>query len=331
MIAAVCHSRFRKLEANMNVVLRSAAAVIMAGVLCGPVAFSESATPRQAPQIDKAAVTRYLRYAEGFTPTVEIVLDDPKPSAFPGLYQLTVHLKAGKNEAVRNYFLTSDGTRIISGSIFDLKESPFKANLEQLKPESAPATGRENAPVQIYVFSDFQCPYCREEAKVLRQGIEKNHASDVRVIFKDFPLDAIHPWARTAAHAGHCVANQNGEAFWAFHDWIYDHQGEIKPENVKDKALEFAKTQKLNTEKLSACLADSATDAYVNKTVAEGRALGVQQTPTMFVNGRMLSGALSAEQMNLLIRMELEHRPQHTATAMQQKCCEVAIPRLGAK
>jgi protein-disulfide isomerase len=315
----------------MNVVLRSVAAMIVAGILCGPAAFSESATPGSAPKIDKAAVAQYLRYAEGFTPTVEIVLDDPKPSAFPGFYHLTVHLKAGKNEAVRNYFLTGDGARIISGSIFDLKESPFKANLEQLKPESAPATGRENAPVQIFVFSDFQCPYCREEAKVLRQGIEKNHANDVRVIFKDFPLDAIHPWARTAAHAGHCIVSQNGEAFWAFHDWIYEHQGEIKPENVKDKTLEFAKGQKLDPEKFSACLADPATDAYVNKTVAEGRALGVQQTPTMFVNGRMLSGALSAEQMNLLIQMELQHHPQHTAAAVQQKCCEVAIPRLGAK
>jgi protein-disulfide isomerase len=322
---------FRKLETNMKVVLRSVAGLLLAGALFGPAAFAQSATPRTAPKIDKPAVTRYLRYAEGFTPTVEIVVDDPKPSAFSGFYQLTVHLKAGKNEAVRNYYLTSDGSRLISGSVFDLKESPFKANLEQLKPESAPATGRENAPVQIYVFSDFQCPYCREEAKVLRQGIEKNHASEVRVIFKDFPLDAIHPWARTAAHAGHCIARQNGGTFWTFHDWIYDHQTEIKPENVKDKMLEFAKGQKLDADKFSACLADPATDAYVNKTVAEGRQLGVQQTPTMFVNGRMLSGALSAEQMNLLIQMELEHRQQHTASAMEQKCCQVAIPRLGGK
>jgi protein-disulfide isomerase len=320
----------------MNVVLRSVAGLLLAGAILGQAASAQSAAPRTPPpgtppKIDKPAVARYLRYAEGFTPTVEIVLDDPKPSAVPGFYQLTVHLKAGKNEAVRNYYLTSDGARLISGSVFDLKESPFKANLEQLKPENAPSTGRQNAPVQIYVFSDFQCPYCREEAKVLRQGIEKNHANEVRVIFKDFPLDAIHPWARTAAHGGHCIAQQNGNAFWAFHDWIYDHQTEIKPENVKDKVTEFANGQKLDADKLSACLVDPSTDAYVNKTIAEGRQLGVQQTPTMFVNGRMLSGALSAEQMNLLIQMELERRQQHTASTMQQKCCEVTIPRLSDK
>ena len=121
------------------------------------------------------------------------MLDDPKPSAFPGFYQLTVHLKAGKNTAVRNYYLTEDGDRLISGTVFDLKKSPFTTNLQQLKQEGAPATGPENAPIQIYVFSDFECPYCREEAKVLRQGIEKTHAKDVRLIFKDFPLDPSIP------------------------------------------------------------------------------------------------------------------------------------------
>ena len=320
---------FRKLETNMNVVLRSVAGVLMAGAMFGFPASSESAAPRTPPKIDKPALIKYLRYAEGFTPTVEVVLDDPKPSAFPGFYQLTVHLKAGKNTAVRNYYLTEDGDRLISGTVFDLKKSPFTTNLQQLKQEGAPATGPENAPVQIYVFSDFECPYCREEAKVLRQGIEKAHANDVRLIFKDFPLDPIHPWARTAAQAGHCVANQDANAFWAFHDWIYEHQTEIKPDNVKDKVLEFAKTQKLNADKISTCLAEPGTADYVNKTVAEGRQLGIQQTPTLFVNGRMLAGALSADQMNLLIQMELDHKVQQTASAAQQKCCEVAIPHLG--
>lgn len=315
----------------MNVILRPAAAMLLALAVSWLAAPSGSAAPVAPPKIDKPALIKYLRYAEGFTPTVEISIDDPKPSVFPGFYDLTVHLKAGKNEALRSYYLTQDGERVISGSVFDLKKSPFAANLLQLKEEGAPATGPEKAPVQIYVFSDFQCPYCREEAKVLRQGVEKNHANDVRLIFKDFPLESIHPWARAASQSGHCIARQNVAAFWAFHDWIYDHQSEMKPDNVKDKALEFAKTQKLDPAKLSACMADPATAAYVDKTIAEGKRLGVQQTPTMFVNGRMLSGALSAEQMNMLIQMELEHRERLTASSSQQKCCEIDIPRYGRR
>ena len=309
----------------MKAVLRLTAAVLLAYLT------SALAAPPAGPQINKPALIKYLRYAEGFTPTVEITVDDPKPSVFPGFYQLTVHLKAGSNEAVRNYYLTSDGQRVVSGSIFDLKQSPFVANLQQLNQNGAPATGPENAPVQIYVFSDFQCPYCREEAKVLRQGIEKNHAGEVRLIFKDFPLDPIHPWARTAAQAGHCIAAQDEKAFWAFHDWIYEHQPEIKPDNVKDKVMEFVKTQKLDATKLNACLAEPATAAYVNKTVAEGRELGIQQTPTLFVNGRMLAGALSADQINLLIQMEKEHRGQPMGSNGQQCCEAAAIPRIGKK
>jgi protein-disulfide isomerase len=308
----------------MTAVLRLTAAALFACLT------SALAAPHAGPEINKPALIKYLRYAEGFTPTVEITVDDPKPSAFPGFYQLMVHLKAGKNEAIRNYYVTADGQRVISGSVFDLKQSPFVANLQQLKQQGAPATGPENAPVQIYVFSDFECPYCREEAKVLRQSVEKNHANDVRLIFKDFPLDPIHPWARTAAQAGHCVAGQDEKAFWAFHDWIYEHQSEIRPDNVKDKVGEFAKAQKLDANKLNGCLTDPATIVYVNRTVQEGRELGIQQTPTLFVNGRMLSGALSADQMNLLIQMELEHRSQQTASNAQ-KCCEVTIPRMENK
>jgi protein-disulfide isomerase len=184
--------------------------------------------------------------------------------------------------------------------------------------------------VTIYVFSDFQCPYCREEAKVLRERVEKDHPNDVRLVFKDFPLESIHPWARPAAIAGECLAQQNAGTFWKFHDWIYQHQEEVNPENLTAKVQEFVKTSPpVDENKLSACMASSATAAHVDSTIREGRELGVVQTPTMFVNGRMVSGALSAEQMDSLVRMEMQHR-QETVSSKQQasneKCCEVNIP-----
>lgn len=284
-----------------------------------------------APKIDKESITKYLQYAEGFTPQVQVAIDDPKPSPFPGFYELRVHLTANKNEAIRTYYMTQDGRQIVTGPVFDLSKSPFIANLQALKPEGAPSFGPEKAAVQIYVFSDFECPYCREEAKVLRQGIEKKHANDVRVIFKNFPLSSIHPWARAAAIAGACVAAQNGGAFWAYHDWIYERQAEINPTNVRDKVLEFAKGQALNSQKLTACMDSNATAPQVDKTIEEGRLLGIVQTPTLFVNGRTVAGALSADQMNLLIQIELQHRLQQQATVNRasEKCCELTIPAVG--
>ena len=284
----------------------------------------------QAPKIDKPAISKYLRYAEGFSPQVNMTVGDPQPSVFPGLYEIEVTLKAGRNEVVKTYYLTSDGKRLISGSVYDLHQSPFAGNIPLLKEEGAPAFGPANAPVKIFLFSDFECPYCKEEAKTLRENVAKDHPNDVRIIYKDFPLDSIHPWARPAAIAGQCIAGQKPAAFWSFHDWIYEHQGEINPGNVKDKIGEFAKTQNIDTQKLSACEANPATAARVDKTVDEGRKLGVTQTPTMFVNGRSVPGVLNPGQMNLLIQLELG-RAKESSTATTDKCCEVNIPSLARK
>lgn len=284
----------------------------------------------QPPKIDKPAISKYLRYAEGFSPQVSMTVGDPKTSVFSGLYEIEVTLKAGRNEVVKTYYLTSDGKRLISGSVYDLHQSPFAQNLPLLQEEGAPAFGPANAPVKIFLFSDFECPYCKEEAKTLRENVAKDHVNEVRIVYKDFPLDSIHPWARPAALAGQCIAEQKPAAFWSFHDWIYAHQGEINPGNVKDKIAEFAKTQSIDTQKLSACEANPATAARVDKTVDEGRKLGVTQTPTMFVNGRSIPGVLSPEQMNLLIQLELG-RAKETSAAATGKCCEVDIPSLARK
>jgi protein-disulfide isomerase len=280
------------------------------------------------PKIDKPALIKYLRYAEGFTPTVAMTIDDPKPSIFSGFYEVLVRLKMNKNEAVRTYYLTQDGQRLVAAPVFDLHKSPFITNLRKLEEGGAPAFGPAEAPVKIYAFSDFECPYCREEAKVLREGISKEHANQVRIIFKNFPLESIHPWARSAAISGVCIARQNNDKFWSFHDWVYEHQTEINPTNLRDKVIEFAKTQSLDIQKLSSCIDSSWAADEVNKTVAEARNLGIVQTPTLFVNGRMVAGALVAGQVNLLIQIEADHRQQESASVANtaDKCCEILIP-----
>jgi protein-disulfide isomerase len=296
---------------------------------------AQIASPGKAapPTIDKKSLGDYLRYAEGFTPSVNITIDDPQSTIFSGFYKVLVRLEAGKNEAVRTYYLTQDGQRLVAAPLFDLHKSPFITNLDSLKEEGAPAFGPVNAPVDIYVFSDFECPYCQEEAKVLRQGIDKEHASQVRIIFKNFPLESIHPWARVAAIAGVCIARQGTDKFWSFHDWIYQHQSDVNPGNVHDKVLEFAKAQSIDPQQLSSCMDSSSAAAEVNKTIAEGRNLGLVQTPTLFVNGRMVAGALPASQINLLIQIEVDHRQKQAASVEKAdtSCCGTPIPTLTRK
>ena len=125
---------------------RSAQAVVFLAVSIIWPALSAGATPAKAPNIDKQFVAQYLRYAEAYTPQVQISVDDPKPSEFPGFYELQVHLRMNRNEAIRSYYVSEDGKQVVSGKIFELQKSPFADALSKLKPEGAPATGSTSVP-----------------------------------------------------------------------------------------------------------------------------------------------------------------------------------------
>lgn len=159
--------------------------------------------------------------------------------------------------------------------------APVKLNLE-----NQPSFGPADAPVTIVEFGDFECPSCRAEAPVLRQLMPDLYPGKFRVVFKDFPLETIHPWARAASDAARCIFRQNPQAFWKFYDWDYDNQDEITVENLKSKVLAWAAGNGVNAADLGRCIDSKATDAEVAQNISEGRALGVRGTPTVFVNGR---------------------------------------------
>jgi len=126
------------------------------------------------------------------------------------------------------------------------------------------------------VFGDFQCPYCKAEATVLRQQIPATFPDKVRVTFMDFPLDSIHPWARPASIAGRCLLRQSADTFWKYHDWIYDIQTDVTAENFTTKLMEWAPKNGVDAVQLGRCVDGKATEADVDRTVAMGRSLGVE-------------------------------------------------------
>jgi protein-disulfide isomerase len=164
--------------------------------------------------------------------------------------------------------------------------APEDTNPVKLNIENQPSFGPSDAPVTIVEFGDLQCPSCRAEAPVLRQLMPDLYPGKFRVVFKDFPLETIHPWARAASDAARCVFRQNREAFWKFYDWDYDNQDELAIETLKPKVLAWAAGNGLNAADLERCIDSKATDAEVAQNISEGRALGVKGTPTVFVNGR---------------------------------------------
>jgi protein-disulfide isomerase len=274
---------------------------------------------------DKAALEAYVRHLLAVIPEVQVKIDDPKPSQVSTLEQVDVHFIYGERTQDETFYISKDGHKIIRGYIYDLSQNPFKEDLDKLKTSLSPSFGAAGAPVVLVIFSDFQCPNCKEEAKTLRQNLPVAFPKDVRVYFKDFPLEQIHPWAKPAAIAGQCIFRENPAAFWQFHDWIYEHQSEITPDNLKAKVLEFAQTAKdLDGMQLGRCMDSKATEADVNASIAQGKALKIDATPTMFVNGRRLIGNYPWQNLQQIISGELNY--QKSAQNAGEKCCELKIP-----
>jgi protein-disulfide isomerase len=176
------------------------------------------------------------------------------------------------------------------------------------------------------VFSDFQCPNCKEEAKSLRQNLPSSFPTQVRFFFKDFPLEQIHPWAKSAAIAGRCIFQQSPAKFWEYHDWIYDKQSDINGENLKNQVLEFANNAKgLDALQLGRCIDTKATEGEVNASIAEGKALKVDATPTIFLNGRRLVGNYPWPNLEQIVNGELNYQ-KDAQKASAENCCEIKIP-----
>jgi protein-disulfide isomerase len=161
-----------------------------------------------------------------------------------------------------------------------------------------PSVGPSSAPVTLIEFSDFQCPFCRQVVPTLKQVREK-YGDKVRIVWKDFPLTQIHPQAFKAGEAGHCAAEQG--KFWEYHDRLFASQQALQPADLKRYAAELG----LDSAKFDPCLDSSKYGDRVREGVAQGSRLGVNSTPTMYVNGRLVSGAQPYEVITAVIDEEL--------------------------
>jgi len=278
----------------------------------------------------KATFEEYVRHLFVWGPQIQVKIGDPKPSELPGFVEVTAYASAGKAQTEQRFYVSKDGRKIVQGAVYDISRNPFQKQIDRIKTDSLPVLGDPNAPVVIVEISDFQCPFCKEEAKMLRENVTKTYPTQVRLHFKDLPLEAIHPWAKQAAVAGRCFLKQKPDLFWQYHDWIFENQAQITPENIKAKLLEFARGASADVLQLNRCLDSPETAAEVDRSIAEALQLGVNSTPTLLVNGRMLSGRLSWPQLKGIIDFELEYQKKIAAnTGCEVDAaagCEVKLP-----
>lgn len=150
--------------------------------------------------------------------------------------------------------------------------------------------GNKNAKVTLVVYSDYQCPFCKRFEPTLQETIKK-YPKDVRIVFRNFPLNSIHPYAQKAAEAAECVAKFGGNnAFWKMHDKIFDAAG--KGDLTIEVLLAAAKESGVDQNRVKACIDSNEMKARVDADLASGSDAGVEGTPATFVNGKLVSGAL---------------------------------------
>jgi protein-disulfide isomerase len=149
---------------------------------------------------------------------------------------------------------------------------------------SNPSVGSASAPVTLIEFSDYQCPYCGRVEPTLKR-LRATYGDKIRFVWKDFPLTQIHPQAFKAGEAAHCAGDQG--KYWELHDVLFSKQSELQPDDLKRHAL----TLGLKTDDFNQCLDSGKHAERVRDGVAEGGQLGVNSTPTIFINGRRFSGA----------------------------------------
>jgi protein-disulfide isomerase len=189
-----------------------------------------------------------------------------------------------------------------------------------------PSRGNKDAKVVVVNFDDFQCPFCSRMHQTLFPELLKEYGDRVEFVYKDYPLTDIHPWAVHAAVDANCLAAQSNDAYWDFADYIHGNQREVNSEKGRDAqfaaldrlTLEQGKKHNLDQTKLQACVKAQNEDA-IKASMHEAEGVGVSATPTLFVNGEEMDGALPASEMRAAIDAALQRAgvpvPSHAPAA----------------
>ena len=184
-----------------------------------------------------------------------------------------------------------------------------KVNLEPPRADvsaEGPSRGNPNAPVTIIEFSDFECPFCGHAMETLQQ-IEKTYGEKVRIVFRDYPLFS-HRTAKRAAEAAHC-ADELGK-FWEMHDRLFSKGGPMTDADL----YRFATQAGIDRLKFDACLTSGKYKEAWRPSQDEGNRLGVTSTPSFFINGRLIVGAMAFDAFSKIIDEELAAPPPPRAT-----------------
>lgn len=213
-----------------------------------------------------------------------------KPSQVADFEQGTLTVENGSNKLDRPILLTRDGKHLILGDLYNMTVDIKQLALRTISLHDVPAQGPANAPVTIVEYADLQCPTCARVHEFLETQVLPRYGNKVRVVFKEFPLVGFHDWSPTAAIACQCAFELNPASYIPLRTAIFRNQQLINITNLRESLLSFGEQAGLDRVKLAGCIDAKSSYPRVQRDMAEGKRLDVNQTPTLFINGRMIIG-----------------------------------------
>jgi protein-disulfide isomerase len=223
------------------------------------------------------------------------------------------------------FLLSKDRATMLRVTKLDLTKDPYAELMSKIDVSGRPTRGAKSAKVVVVNFDDFECPYCAGMHRTLFPELLKEYGDRVTFIYKDYPLVEIHPWAVHAAVDANCLAGQNSEAYWDFADYIHANKKDVDSEKtpqgrfdaIDKMAMLQGQKHNVDVTKLQSCLKAQNEDP-IRASMKEADGLGVNATPTLFVNGQKIDGAVPIADVRAALDTALRDAgqpvPEHAAS-----------------
>lgn len=255
-----------------------------------------------APEV-KHRIQTEIRSRYGVPPSIQVGISEPKPSDIPGYDQVTISFTGGTHNTTFDFLLSKDRKTLARLEKFDISQDV----MSKIDVKGRPVRGNPNAQVTIVNFDDFQCPFCSRMHATLFPGLLHAYGDKIKVIYRDYPLAEIHPWAMHAAINANCLAEQSNDAYWDFADYVHGNQKEVSGRSRQESfanldriAKEQGQKHQVDMQKLQACI-QKQDETAVRASMADADKLGVESTPTLFIDGEKTTGAIPEEELRTIV------------------------------
>lgn len=270
-----------------------------------------AASPSGSTLPSEATVNAFFHRMFGFQPNLVFKVLSIKASPVDGLAEVAASVNTPNGQQITKMFVQKDYA--IAGELLPFGADPFAKERAILdKAAFGPTQGPATPAITIVEFGDLECPAC----KLAQPAIEKlmRGQTKVKLIFQNYPLDQIHPWARQAAAYVDCIARENNDAAWKFIASVYEQQEAVDQQHESGAA---GLTNKLNglaagagadAKKVAACADSSETKARLDRSKKLGEEVAIASTPTFFINGRRVGNVVNMppDGLKALVDFEIE-------------------------